>query len=82
MHRHVPGQVVMRVEHFAADFASESFGHSIASLSANRTGFGAHSRQRRGFAVFQTQKSTSGNEDSRAWKPVIAASRRRDQSTI
>lgn len=74
MHRHVPGQIVMRVEHFTADFTGKCFGRSVTSLSANRNGFRAHHGQRRGFSVFQPQKATSGNEDSRARVPIIAAS--------
>lgn len=75
MHRHVPGQIVMSVEHFTADFTSECFGRSIASLSANRTGFRTHRGQGRRLSVFQPHKATSGNKDSRTRVPVIAASR-------
>lgn len=74
MHRHVSGQIVMCVEYFAANFAGESFRNPVTSLSANRTRFGTHRWQGRRFAVFQSQKATSGNKDSRARIAVIAAS--------
>ena len=45
MHRHVPGQIIMRIEHFTADFTGKCFGRSVASLSANRTGISAHHGQ-------------------------------------
>lgn len=37
MYRHVAGEVVVRVEDLAADFAGEGFGGTVTSFAAYRT---------------------------------------------
>ena len=79
---HVTRQVVMCVENFAANFAGKRFGCSVTTFAADGTHYSTRHLKRRGFCVFQSKKTTSGNKNSRAWVTVIASRWRRHQGTI